>query len=298
MNRRIGVLVNPSAGGSTATAADSDVAALGRRGDRVVAIQGGSAEAAEELARGLVAGGLDILVAAGGDGTVHLALQVVVGTSTALGILPRGTGNDAARAVGIPLDDRPAAVEAILGGVGTPFDVGLATTADGRSRHFLCVLSTGFDSMVNERANRMMWPRGSARYVLAMLAELRTFRAIPYRIEADGRDLSSDAVIVSLGNGPSYGGGMHVCPNADLHDGQLSMVWMSRMSRAALLRLFPSVYSGTHLRDPRVHESSARVVRLDAPGQVAYADGERLGPLPVTVRAASDAVRVMTPRPG
>lgn len=300
MSRRIGVLVNPTSGrGRVSRHAAGVLRDLAGRGNDVVVIESSSAADAERrLAAAVAGGGLDTVVAVGGDGTVHLALQAVAGTPTRLGIVALGTCNDAARELGVPVGDPAAAVATILAGHARAFDTGVVQAADGTRRHFLCVLSTGFDSLVNERANRMRWPSGEARYILAMLAELRTFRAIDYRIEVDGEQLDQAAMIVSLGNGPAYGGGMRVCPNADLHDGLLTMVWMSPMSRPELLRVFPLVYSGRHLANPRIHERLAGTVTLDARDQVAYADGERIGPLPVTVRAEPASVHVLVPAAG
>jgi diacylglycerol kinase (ATP) len=294
--QRVGVLVNPSSGrGRVARQADRVLAGLGSRGAVVVPIIGRSAGEAESALAAEVSRGVDTIVAVGGDGTVHMALQAAAGTSMPLGIIPLGTGNDAAAALGIP-SDPAAAVATVLAGHRRAFDVGVARTDDGVERRFLCVLSSGFDSMVNERANRMRWPSGGLRYVLAMLAELRTFRPIDYRAEVDGSARHARAMFVSLGNGPSYGGGMQVCAHADLHDGLLSMVWVHPISRPALLRIFPSVYSGAHLAHPAVQDEAVRSARLYAAGQVAYADGERIGPLPVTVSTVPDGVRVLVPR--
>jgi len=291
------VLVNPTSGrGRASGQRDSVLAALRGRGDDVRLIQGADAEEATGLLAQQVAEGLDVVVAVGGDGTVHLALQAVAGTGVALGIVPLGTGNDAATAMGVPTGSVEQAVGVVLDGNAQAFDVGLARTADGLERYFLCVLSTGFDSMVNERANRMTRPSGDARYVVAMLAELRKFSPIPYRVTVDGTLVADDAMLVSLGNGPSFGGGMRVCPSADMHDGLLSMLWVHRISRPALIRVFPKLYSGRHVEHPAVSEDAVGVVHLDAPDQVAYADGERVGPLPVEVRTVSGGVRVLVPR--
>ena len=291
------MLVNPTSGrGRASGQRDSVLAALRGRGDDVRLIQGADAEEATGLLAQQVAEGLDVVVAVGGDGTVHLALQAVAGTGVALGIVPLGTGNDAATAMGVPTGSVEQAVGVVLGGNAQAFDVGLARTADGLERYFLCVLSTGFDSMVNERANRMTRPSGDARYVVAMLAELRKFSPIPYRVTVDGTLVADDAMLVSLGNGPSFGGGMRVCPSADMHDGLLSMLWVHRISRPALIRVFPKLYSGRHVEHPAVSEDAVGVVHLDAPDQVAYADGERVGPLPVEVRTVSGGVRVLVPR--
>ena len=295
MSRRIGVLVNPASGRGRVSRTEASVLhGLSGRGDHVVAIEGDSAEHADQLVRAAIAEGLDILVAVGGDGTVNLALQAVVGTSTALGILPLGTGNDTAVSVGIPMDPHEA-VQTVLTGTPRPFDVGHIEAADGTRRHFLCVLSSGFDSMVNERANQMTRPAGDTRYVLAMLAELRRFRPIPYRAVVDGALVERPGMLVSLGNGPKFGGGMTVCPAADMHDGLLTLLWVHEMSRLKLLRLFPSIYSGRHIRYPEVEQRQVTSVHLEAPGQIAYADGERVGPLPVDVTTVPGGVHVVVP---
>ena len=198
--------------------------------------------------------------------------------------------------MGSPLRSLEQAIGVVLDGHTMPFDVGHARTADGQQRYFLCVLSTGFDSMVNERANRMTRPSGEARYVLAMLAELSRFSPLPYRTVIDGAPVTDDAMLVSLGNGPTFGGGMRVCPGADMHDGRLSMLWVHRISRPALLRVFPRIYSGRHVEHPAVTEQSVTAVHLDAPDQVAYADGERVGPLPVDVDTLAHGVQILVPR--
>lgn len=269
---------------------------LASRGDHVVAIQGESAAEAERLVAEAMAEGLDTLVAVGGDGTVHQALQAVVGTDTALGIVPLGTGNDAANSVGLTRASPESAISVILAGNRRPFDVGRIEAADGTIRHFLCVMSSGFDSSANERANEMTWPSGTALYIRAMLSVLRTFQPIPYRAELDGEVVVDAGMLVSLGNGPSFGGGMQVCAGADMHDGLLDLIWVHSISHRELLAVFPKVYSGKHLSHPAVESRRVTTATLEAPGQVAYADGERVAPLPVTVTAVPDGVQVLVPR--
>lgn len=291
------MLINPSAGsGKVAHRSAHVLSGLAASGEQIVAIQGEDQQAARDLLAQAVAEGLDVLVAVGGDGTVHLALQAVVGTATVLGIVPMGTGNDAATTVGLGKVSPQQAVAVILAGHSRAFDVGRIQTDDGTVRHFLCVMSSGFDSLVNERANAMTWPRGSGRYVRALVAELGTFRPIPYRADFDGEQVAAAAMLVSVGNGPMFGGGMRVCAHADVHDGELDVVWLHEVPRRRLLRLFPQIYSGRHLQDPSVQSRRVRSARLDAPGQVAYADGERVGRLPVTLTSVPNGVRVLVPR--
>ncbi len=291
---RIGVLINPASGAGRARKHSSLVLrGLRSRGDHLLVIEGESAHDAERRLADAMTQGLDTLVAVGGDGTVHMALQAVVGTDTALGIVPLGTGNDAAASVGLAANRPADAVATILAGHARTFDVGRVEAADGTIRHFLCVLSTGFDSSVNERANAMTWPSGTALYVRAMLAELRTFRPLSYRTTLDGQELEGAGMVVSIGNGPSFGGGMQVCHGADLHDGELDLVWVHALSRFELLRVFPRIYTGSHLSHPAVETRRVRSAVLASPGQVAYADGERIGPLPITVQAVPDGVRLI-----
>ena len=171
-----------------------------------------------------------------------------------------------------------------------PVDLGRAN-----GRWFAGVLGSGFDSMVNERANRMSWPSGRSRYNLAILAELRTFRPVPYELVLDGEPWATEAMLVAVGNGSSYGGGMRVCPDARLDDGLLDITVLGPISKPEFLRVFPTVYKGTHVRHPAVTVRRARRITLTSPGVTAYADGERVSVLPVTCDAVPDGMRVFAP---
>jgi diacylglycerol kinase (ATP) len=303
--RRVVVLLNPTSGkGRAARAAPVVIATLQDRGYRVDQVVGhDAADAEQRLAAAIAEGPTAAVVACGGDGTVHLCLQSVAGTGIALGIVPAGTGNDSATLLGMPRDPAAAATalaDALDADRHRIVDAGHVTSADGVSRYYLAVLSSGFDSMVNERANLMTWPSGQARYLRAILAELRSFRAVPYTMVVDEglpTELREEraGMLVAVGNGTSYGGGMKVCPGALLDDGLLSLIFLDEVSTPKFLRVFPSVFKGTHVGIPEVHEHTATTVRLDAPGQVAYADGERVGPLPIEVRVVPDAVRLLVP---
>jgi diacylglycerol kinase (ATP) len=239
---------------------------------------------------------VDALVACGGDGTVHLALQAVAGTQTPLGVVPLGTGDDNARLLGIPRGDLGAAADVIAHGTVRTWDAAEVVAADGERRWFLGVLSSGFDSLVNERANRMSWPKGQARYLVGIVAELRTFRPVPYRVVLDGTEIRGLGMLVAVGNGSSYGGGMQVCPGAQPDDGLLDLTWLHELGKPTFLRVFPRVYKGTHVEHPAVSTHRVTRITLDAPGQVAYADGERIGPLPIEVTVRPGALRVLVPK--
>jgi diacylglycerol kinase (ATP) len=246
-----------------------------------------------------VADGADALVAMGGDGTVNVAVQAVAGTPTALGIVPCGTGNDLALSLGVPPDPVQAAIDLATRLVGrdtVAVDAVRTTTPDGHPlKWWACVLASGFDSAVNERANRMRWPRGPRRYDVAILAELARLRPLPYRLTLDGREMTTAAVMVAVGNTDAYGGGMRICPSADPTDGLLDVTVVGPVGRVELVRVKPRLYSGTHVDDPRVATYRAAEVRLDAPGVLAYADGEPLAPLPLVLTCVPGALSVLAP---
>jgi diacylglycerol kinase (ATP) len=164
---------------------------------------------------------------------------------------------------------------------------------EGEVRWFGAVLAAGFDAIVNERANRMQWPRGPRRYDLAIVLEMARLRPRRYELVLDGADHSFDGVLVAVGNCPSYGGGLRICPDADPADGLLDVVVAAPLGRAGLARLKPRLRRGTHITDPRVTAYRARQVRVGASGIIGYADGERIGPLPLDVNCVPGAVRLL-----
>ena len=291
MTREIALLVNPTSGrGRGARLCEPVAERLRQHGCDVDVVVGRDADEAFDQARNRVAKGVDALVAVGGDGLVNMALQVVAGTATPLGIVPAGTGNDVSRSLGLPLDDPVAAVDLLATAEPRAVDVGRAV-----GRWFGGVLSSGFDSMVNERANRMTWPPGRSRYNLAIAAELRTFRPIPYVLELDGERWETEAMLVAVGNGSSYGGGMRVCPGAVMDDGLFDVTVLGPISKVEFVRVFPQVYSGRHVDHPAVTVRRAQRVSLAAPGVTAYADGERVALLPVTCDVVPGALQVLAP---
>src|SRR6478735_3565920 len=196
----------------------------------------------------------DALVVVGGDGMVSLGVNLVAQTGVPLGIVAAGTGNDLARGLGLPYDDPAAATDALLAALDREprrIDAGIIRHGDLRT-WFACVVSTGFDAVVNERANRMTRPRGPSRYTLALARELATFRPRTYVITIDGVRREQRAMLVSVANNPSLGGGMRIVPHADLADGLLDVFIVHPLSRSALVRVFPKVFAGTHVDHPAV----------------------------------------------
>jgi diacylglycerol kinase (ATP) len=237
------------------------------------------------------------LVVVGGDGMVSMGVNLVAQTDVPLGIVSTGTGNDTARSLALPFDDPEASVLVLVRALLRPARVIDA----GRIRHgglstwFVGAVSAGFDAIVNERANRMSWPRGPSRYTMALLRELATLRPIAYDLVVDGVASRVDALLISVANAESIGGGMRIVPDAELDDGLLDLFIVAPMSRIAFLRVFPQVYSGSHTGLAEVRIERARSVRISAAGIVAMADGERVGSLPVEIDVVPGALRVLAP---
>lgn len=294
---RITMLTNPASGhGSAPHAAERAVAQFNRRGIDVVAIAGTDSEHARRLVEGALERGMDALVVVGGDGIVSLALQVLAQTDIPLGIVPAGTGNDHAREFGIPRSDPAAAANVIVDGRTETVDLGRIRGTDGTDRWFGTVMAAGFDSLVTDRTNRMRWPHGRMRYNVAMVAELSKLRLLPFRLTFDGgEELDTDLTLAAFGNTKTYGGGMRICPNADPTDGLLDVTMVASASRIKLIRLFPTVFKGTHVDLDAVRTARARVITVDSPGINAYADGEFICPLPVEVSAVSGALKILRP---
>lgn len=253
-----------------------------------------------ESARNAVADKPDALVVVGGDGMVNLAAQVLAGTNVPFGLVPSGTGNDMARGLGIPIGNAEEAIEALLAALHRApriIDVGRVTNSSGQVSLFACVLSAGFDAVVNERANLMRWPKGKSRYNLALLRELAMLRPLRYRLTVDGTVVETDAVLISIANNTSFGGGMMVTPDALLDDGEFDVLVVQPLSRVAFLRIFPRVFQGTHISDPRVTVYRGRSIRVEADRVIAYADGERVGALPVDIEVLPGALRVLAAQP-
>nr|WP_228498345.1 YegS/Rv2252/BmrU family lipid kinase [Plantibacter sp. VKM Ac-2876] len=294
--RRIGVAINPTASfGSTRTVGPMVLDALEQAGHRAVRLQEQTVGQLRSAVRTAIEAGLDALVVVGGDGMVSLAVEAVRDSGLPFGVVPSGTGNDIARGLGIPLGDPAAAIASLLRALeGEPRVIDAGTVTDGeRTTWFVGAVSAGFDALVNERANRMRRPRGRSRYTIAILRELLALRPRRYELTVDGAPETVDAVLLAVANNTSIGGGMLIAPQADLADGRIDLFVVAPVSRFRFLRLFPKVFSGAHTDLDIVRLSRVRSVSIAADGITAYADGERIGPLPVTIDVVPGALRVL-----
>jgi len=300
VRRRVAFAANPRSGaGRGRRAAEVALPILAGAAD-VEDVTGADAAATAAALAGAVRAGVDAVVVSGGDGMVNLAVNAVAGTGTSLGIVAAGTGNDIARELGLPLAVEQAAavvVRALHRGGRRTVDAARCRIESGGVRWFAGVLAAGFDAVVNERANGWTWPRGHAKYTLAVARELPVFTARSYVLDLDGRVLHLQAMLVAVANAPAYGGGMRISPRSRMDYGLLDVVVVGPVSRWEFVRIFHTVFAGRHIDHPRVSLYRGACVCVDSlpdqKGIVGYADGERFGPLPLTCEAVPGALTLL-----
>ena len=224
------------------------------------------------------------VIAVGGDGLMHIILQILVPAQIPLALIPAGTGNDFVRTLGWDLEDVDIELNKIITTKPVAVDLGLV---DGE--WFGAILSTGFDSIVNEKANTMQWPKGPMKYNAAIAIELPRFKPRHYEITLDDRTISTEAILIAVANGRSYGGGMLVCPNAQINDGLFDVMVLHPVSKIEFMKVFPRVFAGKHVSHPAVEIVRSKNVSIESKA-VAYADGERIGQLPISAECIHNAV--------
>lgn len=291
------MLVNPTAGRGRRAGVLADVVGrlrAARLTPRVLVAE--TREAALAACRDAVQAHPAAVVAVGGDGTVHLAVQAVAGTDVPLGVVPIGTGNDFVGALGLPAEPQ-VAIRALVGaltqGRWRAVDLGRASGPGGDPLWFGTVLSAGLDASINERANQMRWPHGPRRYDLSILAEIAQLAPHDYKLVADGEARELTAMIVAVGNTSRYGGGLPVCPAADPSDGLLDLTVIGPIGRATAVRMKSLMRRGRHVDHPAVCTRRVRSLEIHGEPRRTYADGERALPLPVTVECVPGALQLL-----
>lgn len=294
----VALLVNPAAGGGRGE--EVAAAAAGRlrsHGLEIRRLCGDSPEESLELARRAIADGVDCLAVCGGDGMVSLAVQAQAFSDIPIGIIPAGTGNDLAREYGIPLHNPEAAADIIAAGHVERVDLGRVTPDGGAPRVFASVLCAGMDSAVNRRVNEMRMLRGPLRYVIASVIEFPTYRPRRFRLTFDGGEtVEAEVLLSAFAITRSYGGDMKIAPDADRSDGLFDVVYVGRISKLRLAWHFRRIYAGTHLGLRGVTTRRSATVRIEAQDVEAFADGEAVAPLPVTVEVLAGAGLFLVPR--
>jgi len=279
------VLGNPAARGGTGDA-ERVVDELRAGGRRATLLRAGSAPESAAAAARAVADGADRLVVVGGDGLVRIAADAVAGSQVVLGIVPQGTGNDFARALGL-LEGRFA--DHVRRALADPVAVDAMRTGHG---WVASVATSGFSGDVTDRANHLRWPRGQQRYTVATLLQLPRLRRLHARITVDGVVHEADNTLLAIGNTAYFGGGMRICPDARPDDGLLHVVVIGPVPVTTFLRVFPRVFGGGHVRHPAVTTHTGREVTVEGEDCVMWADGDLLGALPVTCEAVPGALQV------
>ena len=281
------LVINPVSGGGKGAVLGTEVA--GFFAEKQLPYQIITASSAEKLSKSLTefleknSNSIKGVIAIGGDGLAHLVLQIVVPRKIAFSVIPAGTGNDFVRAMGSSLSEIRTQLNLVISNPPSKIDLGLAY-----SEWFGAVLSTGFDSVVNEKANTLKWPKGPMKYNVAIAMELPKFKPLHYVIELDNQIIETEAMLIAVGNGSSYGGGMKVCPDADLRDGLFDVMVLRPVSKLEFIKVFPTVFSGKHVEHRQVDIYRTKRVSLQAQA-VAYADGERIGGLPVRAECIAGA---------
>jgi YegS/Rv2252/BmrU family lipid kinase len=235
--------------------------------------------------------GMDGVILVGGDGTVSSALPTLLGTDLPVGIIPSGRGNDFARNIGIPLNPRHAAVypdQPDMRSIDIP-------TANGVP--FGSIACLGLDARINEIASRpIRFFPGRSAFVYATLKAMRRFEPFDVTATLDGHVWHGTIMMAAVANGPNYGGGMKIAPEADMADGRLNLCIVLRTGRWTMLKEFPKVFKGTHTNHPNVIAVSARAVRITSTaGQRVFADGENIGQLPLTCSIGEHHLNILQP---
>ncbi|MDE2386860.1 MAG: sphingosine kinase [Actinomycetales bacterium] len=292
---RIGVIVNPTSGRGKGLIAGKVVfATLQAAGVDSVDLSAESMDAALAAGRHAIANkAVTAIVVVGGDGMAHLGANLCALTGIPLGIVGVGTGNDSARSLGFPVDNAEAATRFIIERLDSTRPIDAIKLHSSTGQHWvLGTASAGFDALVNQRANQMSWPKGPRRYEIAMLLELAKFKPLQYELEIDGQKRKIEAMLCAVANAPAFGGGMLVAPEAKMDDGLLDVFIVHKISRAELVKIFPSVYTGGHATHPAVEFVRAKHVKINSGQMPAYADGEAVGRGPLQCELVAGALQV------
>lgn len=236
------------------------------------------------------------VVACGGDGTFHLALNSLPTLDIPLAVIPLGTGNDFARYLSIT---RPAqAIEVLQNSSPIHMDMGTIELDDGKMFRFAGIASCGFDAQVNERANTYRGPAGTWKYLVALAVELINLNSRQLLVSADEEPVRQDIfTLIAVGNTSSYGGGLRMCPTANAYDQVFEVTYVEKVTRRLLVRVLPKVFWGGHTKHKQVTQNSARQISIGGEVFPVYADGEKIGHGPVVISIHPGAMRVWQAQP-
>lgn len=293
---RVTLIANPASGrGSGARVLHAAADLLRARGlsPRILATE--RSGHAVELARA-ARSDTDLVLVIGGDGTTRDVVEGLAGADVPIGLLPAGTGNDLIRTLGTPRS-LAAALEVALTGAERRINVWAWNDVP-----FVNVAGIGLDAAVAGAVNRRFRRLGgTAAYLLAFGLVFPTFQPLPLRLKWPEGEWEGKAWLAAFGNATCYGGGMRIVPDAVPDDGLLDVVVIENVGRGILLRQFPGLFSGAHVRHPRVRRIRTSEIRVELSGAagdcaLATIDGELLARAPATIRRLPATVRVRVPR--
>jgi diacylglycerol kinase (ATP) len=284
-------LVNPASGRGTGKAHLDRIRVLASRLGAGLVVSRKVSDLSEQ-ARRAAEDGIERLLVAGGDGTMHHAAQGLAGTKCALGVIPLGSGNDLAGTLGIPPDLEVAVERARTGEVRR---IDLLRVGETFSASYAGV---GFDSEVTRFANEMKILRGPLIYFYSVIHTLITFVPPRMRVVYDGGAFEGKVMFTVVNNLPRFGGGMRIAPDAVIDDGLLDLVIVREVPKAVLLSIFPKVYSGRHVGHPAVTIVRTRRAEITIDrAMTMYGGGEPLRPIEageaVTVEVVPGGLRVV-----
>jgi diacylglycerol kinase (ATP) len=295
---RIGLVVNPVAGGNRGAQVGAEVISLLSQSEHsVINLSGVNLiEARDNAERAIGANSVDSLVFVGGDGMAHLGASLCAGKNMAMAIIPAGTGNDAAAMLGMPLTNAAQSVRLVLEGLSSPKKIdAIKVSHGGKVTWALGSASAGFDALAAARANAISWPKGPMRYYVAMLLELAKFKPIRYQSVIDGNPRDFEAMLCVVSNTGIFGGGMLVVPGASVTDAKLDVLLVKKMSRLKFVTIFPKVYKGTHITDKDVETFKVSKISITASGMPIYSDGEYVGQAPFEAEVVPGALMMVAP---
>lgn len=231
------------------------------------------------------------VVACGGDGTFHLALNSLPDLQIPIAVLPMGTGNDLSRYLGIK---KPKlGIDALRNGTPVKMDMGTIELTDGSTRRFAGIASCGFDAQVNERANTYRGPAGTLKYLVALGVELAKLNSREFMVSTEGgEEQAGRFTLIAVGNTSSYGGGLKMCPTADAFDQSFEVTYVDHVTRRLLVRVLPKVFWGGHIKHRQVTQSAVQKIQIGGDEFPVYADGEKVGQGPVVITLHPGAMRV------
>ena len=286
------VAINPKSGGGKGSVVGAKVRRyFAESTDQITFVEESSRESTlDAVHHALKENAFDHLIAVGGDGFIHDLLPLLLKFEVPLLVLPAGTGNDIARTLGTYPLKIAEILELPKQKSASEINVGLISH-HGEEIPFIQILSTGFDAVVNERANNFKIIKGKNKYVVAVLEMIWKFKAIEFTLTIDGVKQERRAMLICVANGASYGAGMKIVPFAKDDDGIFDVMVVDQVSPLRLLMVFPRVFFGRHINHPKVHFFTGTDIKISAKTE-AFADGERISKLPVHIKVSPRNLQV------